>query len=421
MTTKGIAARSVAIGISVAALTTGLLSGCSSGSGGGDGKVVLEFPNFQASEAPFSVWWEEFVAAFEEKYPDVTVDMSDAQNSDRYQETLLTRFAAGDPPEIVQQTTTNFFQLAGAGYLADVGDLVPDSWGPLQSTYEWDGKTVGVMTLASGLVLYYNEQLLNDAGVDVPTTPEELVAASQAIYDPQNGIYGFAGVSAPQDPKLYNESAMFVVGSGGQWFDGDTPNFDSPEVAKGLEFYKEALATAPPGLQFTQRNELFQSGKAGFMVENANFMGAIQQQAPADVKPNLKPARVPFPTEPGLASVALSIPDGLDDATLQAARDFVSLAVSPEWQKRYAELIGAPAPDPDSTADLLTENPYMKLFVELQGEAVSILPTGPEVRKDFPIYRKEIFDSLVGITSGAVSIPDALADLQASTEAQLGS
>jgi len=415
--------RAAVIGVSLGVLTTALLSGCSgagNGSGGADG-VVLEFPNFQASEAPFSTWWEEFVAAFEEKYPDVTVDMTDSQNSDRYQETLLTRFAAGDPPEIVQQTTTNFFQLAGADYLADVGDLVPSSWGPLQDTYEWNGETVGVMTLASGLVLYYNEKLLQDAGVDVPTTPEELVKAAEAVYDPANGIYGFAGVSAPQDPKLYNESAMFVVGSGGEWFDGDTPDFTSPEVIKGLGYYKQALATAPPGLQFTQRNELFQSGKAGFMVENANFLGAIQQQAPADVKPFLKPAAVPFPNEPGLASVELSIPKSLDGPTLEAARNFVALAVSPEWQKRYAEVIGAPAPDPDSTADLIAQNPYMELFVQLQDEAVSILPTGPEVRKDFPIYRKEIFDSLVSITSGAVSIEDAMKQLQSSTESQLGS
>ena len=411
-----------AIALSAGVAAALILSGCSASksSSSDSGHAVIDFPNFQASEAPFSTWWKEFVAAYKKKYPDVTVNMTDSQNSDRYQETLLTRFAAGDPPAIVQQTTTNFFQLAGAGYLADVGDLVPSNWGPLQKTFEWDGKTVGVMTLASGLVLYYNQKLLDAAGVKVPTTPEELVKASEAIYNPSAGIYGFAGVSAPQDPKLYNESGLFVVGSGGQWFDGDKPTFTSAAVEKGLGYYKRALATAPRGLQFTQRNELFQSGKAGFMVENANFTGAIQQQAPADVKPYLKPAAAPFPHQPGLASVELSIPKTLKGADLQAARNFIALAVSPTWQTKYAQIVGAPAPDPNSTKAAASSDSNMALFVKLQAKSVSILPTGPAVRKDFPVYRKQIFDALVSITSGAVSVDKAMQQLQSSTTAQLG-
>lgn len=419
------ARRTAAAGVMATAAVlalTGCLATDSGGSGdgeGGAGPVTLDFPNFQASEAPFSDWWAEFVDAFEESHPDVTVNMTDSQNSDRYQETLLTRFAAGDPPDIVQQTTTNFFQLAGADYLADVSDLVPDDWGPLQETYVWDGTTVGVMTLASGLVLYYNEKLLDDAGLTVPTTPEELVAAAEAIYNPAEGIYGFAGVSAPQDPKLYNESAVFVVGTGGQWFEGDTPVLTSPEVLQGLDYYKQALATAPAGLQFTQRNELFQSGQAGFMVENANFSGAIALQAPDDVRPYLKPARVPFEFEPGLASVALSIPASLEGPTLEAAREFVSMAVSAEWQARYAEIIGAPAPDPDSIAAIADSNPNLQLFVDLEAEAVNIMPTGPAVLKDLPVHRQRIFDALVAISSGSTGIADAMGEAQSAIESQL--
>lgn len=386
--------------------------------------VTLDFPNFQAAEAPFSTWWDEFIEAFEAEYPNVTVEVSSAPNSAALAETLVTRFAANDPPSVVQETTAQFAKFASAGNFRGIDDLladtnVPDSWGPLQETYMWEGETQGVMTLASGLILYYNEKLLDDAGVDVPTTAEELVEAAEAVFDPDNGIYGFVGVSAPQDTKLYNEPSAFVVGQGGQWYDGNQPNFTDPAVIDALEIYRRVMATAPPGLQHTQRNTIFQSGQGAFMIENANFTGAIRTEAPADVLPFLKAAPVPFEIEPGLASVFLAIPSGIEGAELEAAENFVRMAVSSEWQLRYAEIIGAPAPDPESAATLAEDDPQMAMFAELGSEAISVYPTSPAILAKLPEFNKSMFDAMVSVSSSSRPIAEIMAELQSEIEAQL--
>lgn len=425
-------------GLAFGAVTSVLglaLAGCVTGGGdveAADGSasndagapVVLDFPNFQASEAPFSTWWDEFIAAYEEEYANVTVEVSSAPNSAALAETLTTRFAADDPPSVVQQTTANFAKFAAAGEFRPIDDLlsdtnVPASWGPLQEAYMWEGETMGVMTLASGLILYYNEQLLADAGVEVPTTAEELVEAAEAVYNPEEGIYGFVGVSAPQDTKLYNEPSAFVVGQGAQWYEGGQPNFTDPAVIEALEVYRRAMATAPPGIQHTQRNTIFQSGQGAFMIENANFTGAIKEEAPADVLPNLKAAPVPFEVEPGLASVFLAIPSGIEGAELEAAENFVRMAVSPEWQLRYAEIIGAPAPDPASADTLAADDPQMKMFAELGSEAISVYPTDPAILSRLPELNKSMFDALVSVSTTTRPIEEIMAELQSEVEAQL--
>lgn len=388
-----------------------------------DEAVTLDFPNFQAQEAPFATWWDEMIAAYEDKYPNVTVEVSSAPNSAALAETLTTRFAANDPPSFIQQTTANFAKFASGGYFRGLDDLladtkVPTAWGPLQETYLWEGETQGVMSLSTAMILYYNEKLLQDAGImKVPTTPDELISAAEAVYDPDNGIFGFVGVSAPQDTKLYNEPATFVVGQGAHFYADDRPNFTDPKTVEGLEFYRRAMKTAPPGITHTQRNTIFQNGQGAFMIENANFTGAIRAEAPADILPHLKSAPAPFGVQAGQASVFLGIPSGIEGAELEAAENFLLMAISPEWQQRYAEVIGAPAPDPDSAASLAKDDPQMEMFAQLAAKSTSVHPSNPDIMQRLPEFNKLMFDAFVVVTSSDQPINDIMSKLQADIEA----
>lgn len=424
---QGHLALSAATGIVAASLLAGCVGGGAGnapGDGATGGPVTLDFPNFQASEVPFSAWWDQFIPAYEAKYPNVKVQVSKVANSAALAETLVTRFAANNPPGVVGETTANFASFANADRFIALDDIlkgtrVPEVWGPLQKDYTWNGKTEGVMTLSSGIFLFYNEKLLKDAGVAVPTTPEELVAAAKAVYNPSKGIYGFDGCSASQDTKLYNEPSAFVVGGGGQWYKDGKPNFTDPAVLKGLEFYREAMATAPPGIQHTQRNTIFQNGQAAFMLENANFIGAIKATTPADILPSLKAAPAPFAQEPGLGSVFLAVPKGLDAATQKAAEDFVLYAVSPEQQKKYAEIVGAPAPDPESISSLIGKDPQMAMFAEQSSKAISMYPVDPAVLQKMPILNKFMFDAMVEVSSSARPIGEIMSALQTQAESAL--
>lgn len=403
-----------------------VLAGCggSSGSGskGNADAASLEFPNFQGSEAPFSTWWGEFIKAYEKQYPSVHVKTSDVHQSNSYADLLQTRLSAKNPPDVIQMTVTNFARLAAPGWLMPLDSLiadtkVPTKWGKLQQTYVWEGKTLGVMTLAGGDVMYYNQKLLKDANQAVPTTPDELLAAANAVHDPGKGRYGFIGVSAPQDGKLYSESCQFVYGMGGAWAKNDDFTFTAPETIQGLELYRNAMKTSPRGLTENTRNELFYAGRAAFMFEGNYFDAGIKQKASKAIAPDLRPARPAVPHPAGSTSVFLSIPLGLSAARQKNAENFVKLAISPEWQQRYAELVGVPAPDPDSIKNLASKNPDLTLFADLASTAVNYVPTGQKVVKDTAQWRKMLFDHLVAITTSNTSIESEMQKMQASAEA----
>ncbi len=380
--------------------------------------VQLTFPNFQVVEKPYSVWWAEFLAAYQAKYPKVTIQQSTAANSGVLMQTMITQFAAGSPPDIIQQVTGNFYQLADAGYLMPLdallaGTNVPSNWGPLQKQFVWKGKTMGVMTLSSALTLFYNKELLASAGLQVPKTADALIAAAKAIYAPAKGIYGFAGTTTGIDTTIQNESGAFVFGMGGSWFKNCQPNFTDPTVQRAVKAYASTLAFAPRGYSLPQRLTLFESGKASFMIEKASYIARLSPD-------KFGAAPLPFDRIAGNANVFLGMPASLTGAKRWAAENFIKLAVSPEWQRRYAQLIGAPAPDSKATAELAKSDPQMKLFAEEMTKVVDILPSGcPAVLVNYPLVQRTIYDALIRIVSTGAPIDTTMQELQQTVTGQI--
>ncbi len=380
--------------------------------------IQLAFPNFQIVEKPYSVWWSEFLAAYQAKYPNVTIQHSAAANSAALMQTMLTQFAAGSPPDVIQQVTGNFYQLADAGYLMPLDEIlagtnVASNWGPLQKQFVWKGKTMGVMSLSSALTLFYNKSLLASAGQQVPKTADALIAAAKAIHAPAKGIYGFAGTTAGIDTTIQNESGAFVFGMGGSWFKSCQPNFTDPTVKRAVKAYADALSFAPRGYQLPQRLTLFESGKAGFMIDKVSYYARLSPD-------KFGVAPLPFDRIAGNANVFLGIPAGLTGAKRWAAENFIKLAVSSEWQSRYAKLIGAPAPDSKATAELAKSDPQMKLFSEQMAKVVDILPSGcPDVLVNYPLVQRTIYDALIKIVSTGAPIDTTMQGLQQTVAGQI--
>ncbi len=87
--------------------------------------------------------------------------------------------------------------------------------------------------------------------------------------------------------------------------------------------------------------------------------------------------------------------------------------MSPEWQKRYAELIGAPAPDSAATAELAKTDPQMQLFADQMQRVVNILPAGcPDVLVQYPLFPRAIYDAMILIVSTGAPVDATLQQLQ---------
>ncbi|MFF0013676.1 ABC transporter substrate-binding protein [Streptomyces sp. NPDC005374] len=94
---------------------------------------------------------------------------------------------SGDLPDLAIVDNVAMNTLGGSGLLADLTARV-DEWGQADQYYKgpWsgcqvDGKTLGIPNNSNCLALYCNTRLLKSAGVEPPTTWEDLASAAQKL------------------------------------------------------------------------------------------------------------------------------------------------------------------------------------------------------------------------------------------------
>src|SRR3954453_3347788 len=180
--------------------------------------TVLSFPTWQAEEAGFSQWWKELIAAYEKAHPGVRIALQQIAFPNFSQE-MTVRFASNTPPDIVELSGNNFGSFAAQGWLEPLDpwlrkDPIPANWSTLQSLYNWDGKTLGVMILGYGFMMFYNEALLQQAGVAVPTSFQQYEQAVDKLTQKDKGIFGLSAVTA-EYPTIVNELLSYIRWQGG--------------------------------------------------------------------------------------------------------------------------------------------------------------------------------------------------------------
>ncbi|HSG88526.1 MAG TPA: extracellular solute-binding protein, partial [Pseudomonadales bacterium] len=83
--------------------------------------IVLEMPSWQATEPGTSDWWKALIAEFEAQNPGVTIEFTHEPFAS-YNQTMVTRFAGGNPPDILHLPAANFMVYATEGWLAPLDD-----------------------------------------------------------------------------------------------------------------------------------------------------------------------------------------------------------------------------------------------------------------------------------------------------------
>ncbi|WP_271982847.1 ABC transporter substrate-binding protein [Pseudoclavibacter terrae] len=383
--------------------------------------ITLEFPSWQAEDPAFGAWWKEVIAEYESQHSDVTIDFYQVPFGS-YVDQLTTRFAANDQPEIVHLPARNASEFASRGWLAPLNTRleatdIAETWTPLQAEMNWQEGTYGVLLLGYGYTLYYNAELLESAGVAVPTTGEEVVKAAQAVTG--GGVYGF-GATTQQSPDNYTELMSFITGNGGSLAEGAEFTMETPAAIAGMEQYRAALREAPAGIQTQQRNELFLNGNIAMLLDGPFFVAELEGAADG-VAGKLKTAAAPFETIPGGVSNSIHLPSGLDPRTEDAAWKFVELAASPEWQQRYTELAAVPAPRAGSiTEEALEDRPELELFQELADEAVSIYPEDGQQKEEFTRLSQIVSEAAINLTTTETPTAEIARGLQEQLEREFG-
>jgi len=233
--------------------------------------------------------WEVINAAFHEAHPNITVKF-DPTNPPDYNATLRTQLETGTGPDLffVRSFATGR-ELFDAGYIASLKDLpgISDNFTEA-SRAPWateSGEPYAVPIIAVSHGIYYNKDIFAANGIEIPTTWEELMAASQTLLDA--GVIPFA--NGTKDAWDINEVVMMqfipsnIGGFEGRmaYLNGDRC-FNSDEMVASFQQIDDMQPYLPNGFEavsYYDAAQLFAQGQAAMMMDGSWSIGAFQKDA----------------------------------------------------------------------------------------------------------------------------------------------
>ena len=255
----------IALVLAVVMLAT-LCVGC-----GKDEKVELDV--MVAEYGPnTAAWYKQFEADFEAAHENIDL-VIDVVSWNDITTKVNTRIGNNDAPDILN--IDSFADYQAEGLLLPAEEWVsPETYAKFYQSFldqsVVDGTVWAVPDLASCRAMYYNKDILDAAGVAVPTTFDELRAACEAIkaYDPE--IYPW-GVDMTTDEGqacfayyIWNNGGDFTDASG-NWTLNDPKNVEAIEFIVGM--VKDGLTNTDPAQETRYMNQdMFGAGKVAMMI-----------------------------------------------------------------------------------------------------------------------------------------------------------
>jgi multiple sugar transport system substrate-binding protein len=174
------------------------------------------------------------VQAFEAKYPNVTIDVQTAAY-DQYFTKLQTQVAGGTAPDTFELNYENFVTYASAGSLLDISSqaqATASTYYPrAYQVFAQGGKQYGLPESFSDVLLFYNKDLFDAAGVAYPTADwkwSDELAAAQKLTNASKGSWG------DFQPVQFFEFYKVLAQNGGSFFNADQSQATFND-AKGVE------------------------------------------------------------------------------------------------------------------------------------------------------------------------------------------
>jgi multiple sugar transport system substrate-binding protein len=355
--------------VAVAALA---LSGCSADSADESGPATITYTNFISNDGNEENL-QTIVDAFEKENPDITVEVTTLPYAD-YGTALQTDLAAGTVSDVFDIEYANYAQYQANGVLAELPVENPDAYRQsLLEAYQTDGTQYALPSSFSTVVLYYNSDLFDAAGLDYPTsdwTWSDEQAAAEKLTDAASGVWG------DHQPVSFYEFYKVLAQNGGEFLDdsGTKVAFNSPEGIEAAQWLVGKSGTVMPTIEQGQGTpdfdtNLFKDGKLAMLHTGIWVFGAV-----ADV-----PFGWDIAVEPGNTEQA--------SAVFSNAVGVSSGSKHPEAAAKFAEFLTSSDVMVQTRLDSGWELPPISDEAQL----------ATYLEKGDPANRQAVFDSLDGI------------------------
>lgn len=237
--------------------------------------VTIKYMTFSAAPDHIAEI-DAMIAAFNEVYPHITVEYETAAYGDYF--TKLQSQIAGDvAPDTFELNYETFVTYASKGVLLNMDEQIAadDTYDPsvynqaALEAFQYDGSQYGLVESFSNVVLYYNKELFDAAGVDYPspewTWADELEAAEK-LTDADAGVFG------SYSPIQFWEFYKTIEQNGGQILSDDKTEvvINSPQNVETLQWMIDKInkyGVTPSDAQMSGQSDgdMFKAGKIAML------------------------------------------------------------------------------------------------------------------------------------------------------------
>jgi multiple sugar transport system substrate-binding protein len=193
--------------------------------------------------------------AFTAMHDGVTIEIVPTEESE--QVSLMTAaIAAGDLPDLVLHSVQFSARWVEDGALdpeaatALIEELGADTFseGALALAEIEEGLYASVPSDGWGQLLLFRSDLFNEAGLEAPDSYSNILAAAEALHNPDEGLIGFCGPNATDQQYTWQVFEHVALANGASFVDADgNITFNTPEMIEAIEFYDELMTNFGPG------------------------------------------------------------------------------------------------------------------------------------------------------------------------------
>lgn len=258
------------------------------------------------------------------------------------------------------------------------------NWDAAVGSFAEDGALMGVPVNGNVQVLYYNQEIYDKLGLEVPTTWPELLANARTISE-RTDLYGFVPRAA-RDSIVYNftpylfsqDGAFFRITGAGE----AEVMLNSATGLAALETYLALAApdSAPPNPGAIAQGELIQllaAGRAAQAIAVIAAWGSLENPNDSLVVGKMSAALLPAGPNGTVASSAghwvTGIPKNVPAERQQAALAFLDWFQSREVQIDYVRAGGVPVRGDLASSDLGSDSAFRFIDAYSQNAAHAVM------------------------------------------------
>ncbi|NMA78608.1 MAG: sugar ABC transporter substrate-binding protein [Actinomycetales bacterium] len=282
------------------------------GSGSGGGSSASDAGGSSGGDKgtlTFRLWDENAVAAYQESFEAFTAESGwnveiDVVPWGDYWTRLPLDVASGDAADVYWMNSANYVQFKDSDALVDINEIIPDGASQWEKSvvdlYTRDGGLWGVPQIWDSIAVFYNKDLVEEAGVD----PSDLVfdpsAETDSLRDAARALtVDGAGLHPGEDGFDVDSREQFgfnsqadrqaIIGpmlasNGATWQADDEYTFASPEGIEAFQYMADLInvENVSPSAADTNENgdysrDLFTQGKLGLFQSGPYNLLAISE------------------------------------------------------------------------------------------------------------------------------------------------